>query len=228
MTRPRTRLYLLTPPIVADVDAFAAALTAALDAGDVACLQIRLKDPETNAPAPDDEILRLGEKIVPLAQGYDVAVLINDRPDLAVALNADGVHIGQDDIPYKQAREAVGPDRIVGVTCHASRHLAMVAAEQGADYVAFGAFSQTQTKTPKSSADPSILTWWQEMMEAPCVAIGGIGVNDARPLATAGADFLAVSSGVWAHSGGAAAAVAKFNAELDATFARWSDPSTSG
>lgn len=221
MSRPRTRLYLLTPPVVTDADGFVRDLEAALSAGDVACLQLRLKDPATGAPAPDEAILALGRRITPLAQGFGVAVLVNDRPDLAVALGADGVHVGQDDAPYRAARKAVGPDAIVGVTCHASRHLAMVAAEAGADYVAFGAFGATQTKTPKAAADPDILAWWQEMMETPCVAIGGIGVADAGALADAGADFIAVSSGVWGHPDGPAAAVRAFNAELDDAAARW-------
>jgi thiamine-phosphate pyrophosphorylase len=110
----------------------------------------------------------------------------------------------------------MGPDRIVGVTCHDSRHLAMDAAEAGADYVAFGAFFETATKEPKSRADLEILTIWQETMQTPCVAIGGITVETARSLAAAGADFLAVSAGVWAHPQGPAAAVAAFNLEIAA------------
>jgi thiamine-phosphate pyrophosphorylase len=155
-------------------------------------------------------------KLAPAAQAASVAVILNDRPDLAAALGCDGVHIGQSDATYAEARRAMGRDRIVGVTCHDSRHLAMVAAEEGADYVAFGAFFDTATKTAQFRTDPEILSIWQETMETPCVAIGGITVATARELARAGADFLAVSAGVWAHPDGPGAAVAAFTREMAA------------
>jgi thiamine-phosphate pyrophosphorylase len=180
-------------------------LNHALDGGDVASLQLRLKD------VSDDEILRAGERLIGIAQSRDVAFIVNDRPDLAKRLGADGVHVGQEDAPYAEARALLGPDKIIGVTCHDSRHLAMEAVEAGADYVAFGAFYPTATKKPKSRAEPELLTWWQEIMEAPCVAIGGITVANARPLVEAGADFVAVASGVWDHPQGPAAAVQVFN-----------------
>lgn len=148
----------------------------------------------------------------PITQDRDVAFIMNDRPDLAAECGCDGVHVGQQDAAYDEARRIVGADAIVGVTCHASRHLAMEAAEAGADYVAFGAFFPTTTKEAKTRADPEILVWWQEMMTAPCVAIGGITVENCPALVTAGADFLAVASGVWNHPEGPACAVEDFNA----------------
>jgi thiamine-phosphate pyrophosphorylase len=199
------RLYLVTPQKV-ELRTFAEELKRALEAGDVACLQLRLKD------IGDDEIRRAAEALMPIAQARDVAFLINDRPDLAAELEADGAHIGQEDATYAQARGVLGRDKIVGVTCHDSRHLAMEAAEAGADYVAFGAFYPTQTKQPKAAADPEILRWWSELMVVPCIAIGGITVDNGRPLVEAGADFLAVSAGVWVHPQGPAAAVKAFNA----------------
>jgi thiamine-phosphate pyrophosphorylase len=198
------RLYLITPPKI-DPAAFRDQLAAALDGGDVACLQIRLKE------ASDDEIRRATDILRPIAQDRDVAVLMNDRPDLAAELGCDGVHVGQEDTGYKEARRIVGADAIVGVTCHNSRHLAMVAAEQGADYVAFGAFYPTGTKDPKARAEPEILQWWSELMEVPCVAIGGITVENCAPLVEAGADFLAIVAGVWDYKDGPAAAVRAFN-----------------
>lgn len=210
MSAPACRLYLVTPPALPDLDAFAAALDEALSGGDVAALQIRLKDVE------DAAIGAAVRRLAPVAQRAGAAVILNDRPDLARALGCDGVHIGQEDAPYAVARRAMGPNAIVGVTCHDSRHLAMEAAEAGADYVAFGAFFETGTKSPKTRADPEILTIWQETMETPCVAIGGITVETARGLARAGADFLAVSAGVWAYREGPAAAVAAFNREMAA------------
>ena len=201
----RCRLYLITPPKL-EPRAFAETLKRALGAGDIASLQLRLKD------VPDENIVRAVELLMPVAQAADVAFILNDRPDLASRLGCDGVHIGQEDASTAEARTALGPGRIVGVTCHASRHLAVEAAEAGADYVAFGAFFPTATKEAKTHADLDLLTWWSELMVVPCVAIGGITVQNAAPLIAAGADFLAVSSGVWDHEGGPAAAVKAFNA----------------
>jgi thiamine-phosphate pyrophosphorylase len=163
----------------------------------------------------DDEVLRAGERLMRITQPRDVAFIVNDRPDLAKRLAADGVHVGQEDASYDEARGLLGPDKVVGVTCHASRHLAMEAAEAGADYVAFGAFYPTATKDAKAHAEPEILTWWQEIMQIPCVAIGGITTDNGAPLVEAGADFLAVSSGVWDHAHGPKAAVAAFNMLFD-------------
>lgn len=218
----RCRLYLITPPEVRDIDAFAAALESALDAGDVASLQIRLKDRD-GVSAPDDHVRALVRRILEPTQSRGVAVLLNDRPDLAAELGADGVHVGQSDMAQPDrslaaARRLLGPDRIIGVTCHDSRHLALEAGEAGADYVAFGAFYPTDTKSTTAVPELDLLTWWQQMIELPCIAIGGITVDNARPLVEAGADFLAVSAGVWRHPRGPAAAVAGFNALFDAVF----------
>jgi thiamine-phosphate pyrophosphorylase len=207
MSEPICRLYLITPPRF-DAAAFSSHLSAALDADDVACVQVRLKDVD------DETIRRACDILRPVAQDRDVALILNDRPDLAAETGCDGVHVGQDDMPYEQTRRLVGGDGIVGVTCHDSRHLAMVAAEKGADYVAFGAFFATGTKQPKSWTDPEILAWWSELMTVPCVAIGGISVDNCYPLVEAGADFLAVSAGVWEHPAGPAAAVKAFNDEI--------------
>ncbi|HCX66292.1 thiamine phosphate synthase [Parvibaculum sp.] len=209
MSDQACRLYLITPPRI-EPRAFADTLKAALDAGDVASLQLRLKG-ENETPPDADAIRKASEILMPLAHSYDVAFLINDRPDLAAELDADGAHIGQTDLAYDETRKLLGPDKIVGVTCHASRHLAMEAGEAGADYVAFGAFYKTDTKSPISMAEPDILTWWSELFELPCVAVGGITVNNAAPLVRAGADFLAVSSGVWSHEAGPATAVRELN-----------------
>lgn len=208
---PETRLYLITPPVI-DPKVFAEDLKAAVDAGDIASLQLRLKDGERTAS--DNAFRHAAEAVLPICHEYDIALLINDRPDLAVKLGADGVHVGQDDVPYAEARRLLGPDRIVGVTCHNSRHLAMEAAEAGADYVAFGAFFATDTKQPKTRAEPEIVAWWSGLMEIPCVAIGGITAENCIPLIEAGADFLAVSAGIWKYPDGPAAAVKAFHAAI--------------
>jgi thiamine-phosphate pyrophosphorylase len=200
----RCRLYLITPPRF-ELKAFAAVLEQTLAAGDVASLQLRLKD------VADEVIGEAVRVLKPIAQKKDVAFILNDRPDLAADFDCDGVHVGQEDAPYDEARRFVGPNKIVGVTCHDSRHLALEAAEAGADYVAFGAFFPTSTKDAKTKAEIELVQWWAEIMEIPCVAIGGITVANAAPLIEAGADFLAVSSGVWDHAAGPAAAVREFN-----------------
>lgn len=177
---------------------------AALDSGDIACAQIRLKG------LSDDEIARVVDVLRPPAQQRGIAVLLNDRPDLAFETGCDGVHIGQEDSTYAEARKAIG-DGIVGVTCHDSRHLAMEAGEKGADYVAFGAFFPTETKEAKGHADLDLLRWWTELFTVPAVAIGGITVDNCAPLVQAGADFLAVCGGVWNHPEGPEAAIKAFN-----------------
>lgn len=208
MNKERCRLYLITPARF-DPAPFADDLSAALDAGDVSCVQLRLKDVD------DDAVRRAAEILLPIAQAREVPLVINDRPDLAAETGADGVHVGQQDADYQAARAAVGADGIVGVTCHDSRDLAMRAGEQGADYVAFGAFFPTATKEPKTRADPEILKWWSGLFVVPCVAIGGITIENCATLVRAGADFIAVVSAVWNHPKGPAKAVADFNNAID-------------
>ena len=208
----RCRLYLITPPRV-EPASFVETLAIALDAGDVACIQLRLKD------VGDDDVRRAADRLRPVAQDRGVAFIMNDRPDLAAATGCDGVHVGQEDARYEDARALLGEDAIVGVTCKNSRHLAMEASEKGADYVAFGAFFDSATKPrtdpTRQPADLEILRWWSEMMTVPSVAIGGITVDNCPPLVEAGADFLAVIAGVWSHPDGPAAAVKAFNRVFD-------------
>ena len=206
--RPACRLYLITPPGIPDPVAFARDLEAALDAGDVAALQIRLK------AAEDAVVLATVAVLKPVAQARGVAVILNDRPDLAARSGCDGVHLGQGDASVAEARRLMGPDAMIGVTCHDSRELAMEAAEAGADYVAFGAFFPTMTKATTHRPDPELVTIWQETVEIPCVAIGGITAANAGGLARAGADFVAVSAAVWQHPQGPARAVEEITASL--------------
>ncbi|MEK9645871.1 MAG: thiamine phosphate synthase [Alphaproteobacteria bacterium] len=203
------QLYLITPPSFdGGVDAFADVMKAAFDGGPVACIQLRLKD------ATDDEVRAATDVLRPIAQDRDIAFIMNDRPDLAAETGCDGVHVGQDDTPYAEARAIVGDDAIVGVTCKASRELAFAAGEAGADYVAFGAFFASNTKQVTTPADTEILSFWQESMTIPCVAIGGITVDNCETVIDAGADFLAVASGVWDYAAGPGAAVKAFNEKM--------------
>ena len=243
---PPCRLYLISPPSI-DLAVFAKSLENAFSGGDVGSFQLRLKN------ASDNEIMEAARALIPICHAHDAAFIMNDRADLAALCNADGVHIGQEDLSTLSRRERggaslgegpvsvaskgphpnplpegegisamaairsiVGPDRVIGVSCHDSKHLAMEAGEHGADYVAFGAFYPTKSKSPEALAKygtpmPDILEWWQAFMVLPCVAIGGITPSNCQPLVKAGADFIAAITAVWEHPEGPGKAVEEFN-----------------
>jgi len=213
--RPRTNLYLITPPHLTDEDTFTATLLAVIATGCVTALQIRLKE-DGGDRIDMGATRRLAGAVMDKAQAAGTAIFINDSVELAVELGADGVHLGRSDMPIKEARALLPDDMIIGATCHDSRHLAMQAGEDGADYVAFGAFYPTTTKDASTTATPDLLDWWQELFELPCVAIGGITLENAAPLIAAGADFIAVSAGVWQYEHGPVAAVKAFDTLLNA------------
>ncbi|MEO7602969.1 MAG: thiamine phosphate synthase [Sphingomicrobium sp.] len=196
----RCRLYLISPQDVGG--AFPDRLKAALEPGLATAFQLRVKDVESHALA------RLAEPLQRICSDAEVAFIVNDSIALAKRLGADGVHLGQSDGEVGEARAALGPEAQIGRTCHDNRHLAMQAGEEGADYVAFGAFYETTTKPSNYRPDPSILAWWSTLFEIPCVAIGGITPANAAPLVEAGADFLAVCQAVWGADDPRAAAAA--------------------
>jgi thiamine-phosphate pyrophosphorylase len=198
--RGRCELYLISPQEVGD--AFPDRLRAALEPGVATAFQLRVKD------MADDELARLAEPLQRICADADVAFIVNDSMHLAQRLGADGVHLGQSDGDIRDARALLGPGAQIGKTCHDNRHFAMNAGEAGADYVAFGAFYPTTTKPSHYRPDPSILTWWSTLFEMPCVAIGGITPDNARPLVDAGADFVAVCQAVWGKDDPAAAVLA--------------------
>ena len=203
------RLYLVSPPSL-EVSSFRKQLGDAFAGGDVGAFQLRLKDAE------DADILKAAKELMPICNERGVAFILNDRPDLAAQLGADGVHLGHDDMPVAEARAIVGPEIVIGATAHASRHIALEAGEQGADYVAFGAFYPTTSKPQEKiekwgTPTPDILEWWQAFMLLPCVAIGGINAANCAPLVTAGADFIAAITAVWNHPKGSKEAVKEFN-----------------
>ncbi|NYF32085.1 MULTISPECIES: thiamine phosphate synthase [Sphingopyxis] len=207
MKTPTCQLYLISPLDVGGD--FPVRLEEALSAGPVAAFQFRIKNVDQHDAA------RLAEPLQAICAAQEVAFIVNDDVALAKRLKADGVHLGQGDGDPREARRLLGPDAQIGVTCHDSRHLAMDAGEAGADYVAFGAFFPTTTKAVEHHPEPEILTWWQGLFELPCVAIGGITTANAKILVDAGADFLAVSGGVWGHPEGPAAAVRAFTDILE-------------
>jgi thiamine-phosphate pyrophosphorylase len=201
--RPPCQLYLISPLEVAGD--FPQRLEEALAAEPVAAFQFRVKGLDQH------EAARLAAPLLEICRAREVAFIVNDDMGLAKRLGADGVHLGQGDGDPRDARALLGAEAQIGVTCHDSRHLAMEAGEAGADYVAFGAFFPTTTKGTSHRPDPSILSWWARLFEMPSVAIGGITPENAPALIAAGADFLAVSSAVWSHLQGPAAAVAEFS-----------------
>jgi thiamine-phosphate pyrophosphorylase len=205
--REPARLYLISPQQVGG--GFPDRLKAALGGGAVAAFQLRVKN------TPEDELARLAEPLQRICADAGTAFIVNDSMQLAKRIGADGVHLGQSDGDIREARALLGPAAQIGRTCHDSRHLAMEAGEAGADYVAFGAFYPTTTKPSDYRPDPSILSWWSALFEIPCVAIGGITPENAKPLVDAGADFLAVCQAVWSNDD-PAAAVAAFEPILKA------------
>ena len=205
---PQCQLYLISPADVSGT--FADRLARAIDAADpalpVSAFQLRLKGLDQHACA------RAAEPLQAVCAARDVAFIVNDDVSLAKRLGADGVHLGQGDGSPREARAVLGAEAQIGVTCHASRHLAMEAGDAGADYVAFGSFYPSSTKASEHRPELDLLEWWHGLMEIPCVAIGGITPANCRPLVEAGTDFLAVSASVWANSDGLdeAAAVQAF------------------
>lgn len=209
---PGCKLYILTPAQI-DLRVFPGLLREAINAVPqiVGAVQLRLKDVD------DHVFVDAAEALLTICHDFDVPLIINDRPDIAADVGADGVHVGQQDTDYAKAREIIGAEGIVGVTCHDSRHLAMVAGEQGADYVAFGAFFPSSSKDAKFHPEPEILEWCSSMTILPCVAIGGITADNCQPLVTAGADYLAVIGSIWNHPDGPAAGVLAFKEPLTAS-----------
>jgi len=203
-------LYLISPLDVGG--AFPERLERAFDAAPAAAFQFRVKDLDQH------EAARLAEPLQRICADRDVAFIVNDSISLAKRLGADGVHLGQADGSVAEARQQLGRDAQIGVTCHDSRHLAMEAGEAGADYVAFGAFFPSGTKETRHRAEPELLSWWQSLFELPCVAIGGITAENCAPLIEAGADFLAVSGAVW--NGDEAAAMRAFAGQLSSVSRR--------
>lgn len=195
-------LYLISP--LETGGDFPAQLRAALSAASVAAFQFRVKGLDQHKSA------KLAAPLQEICGEFGTAFIVNDDVALAKRINADGLHLGQGDMRLSDAREILGHDIQIGVTCHDSRHLAMEAGEAGADYVAFGAFFPSTTKETAHQANIDVLQKWAAIMEVPCVAIGGITPGNAKPIVDAGADFIAVSGGVWNDPKGADHAVKRF------------------
>lgn len=188
------QLYLISPEVT-EVEAFLPQLEEALSVGPVGAFQLRLKH------ASDADILRIAAPLMAMCHRYNTMFILNDRPDLAAQLGADGVHLGEEAERYEEARRLLGEAAVIGISCYGSLDRAVEFAEKGASYVAFGAFYPTTTKEPKARPEPEILSWWVRNSVIPCVAIGGIDANNCTPLLQAGADFIAVVRSAWQGTG---------------------------
>ncbi len=180
-----------------------------LDNADIACVQLRIKD-KTN-----DDWERAIETLMPICWKRDIAFILNDRVDLTKRFSADGVHIGKEDMTYTMARSILGKDKIIGVSCYASKDSAMDAAEEGADYVAFGSAFPSSTKENAPLVPLSVFEDWVMAVKTPCVAIGGITAQNCAPLVKAGVEFVAVIGQVWNHADGAAAGAKELQKAID-------------
>src|SRR5882672_11316998 len=185
--RPKPRLYLVTP-LVADADAFAAQLSAALDAGDVAAVLLRL------APADERSMINAAKALGRVAQDKDAALLLDGHADLVARAGADGAHV-TGLAEFTAALEQLKPERIAGVGGLSTRHDAMVAAEAGADYVMFGEPDGMGAR-PAFDAIEERIAWWAEVFEAPCVGYAA-SIDEVAPLVQAGADFVALGDWLW-------------------------------
>lgn len=153
-----------------------------------------------NKAASFDRQLLEAKHLCQLCQDNNVVFLVNDHLDLAIQVDADGVHLGQGDTPLETAREKLGSDKIIGITCHDSLKLATEAENQGADYIAFGRFYPSQTKPGASPAMPGIISQAKQLLNIPVAAIGGITPQNVAPLLEQGADMIAVIHGIFGQA----------------------------
>jgi thiamine-phosphate pyrophosphorylase len=218
MQNDKCKIYLISPPKF-EIEDFSKKLEEALATNLVAVFQLRIKDLAEDGTytkkADEQKIIEIANKLKPILKKYNVPFILNDNPKLAKQLGADGVHLGDEDMSVKEARELLGETFIIGASCYASKDKAYTAGEEGANYVAFGAFYETQTKKPKGKPTLDLLKFWSEYTTLPSVAIGGIKPHNTKPIADAGADFIAVVTGVWDYEKGVAQAILDYQKALN-------------
>jgi len=193
MNRHLCGIYAIANDSLMTSEHFLAAVEGAL-AGGVQLLQYRNKAP---AAQPADRRAAIGYELLELCQQYQVPLLINDDLEFCAEIGAQGVHLGQRDGDCRYARARLGPDAIIGITCHDSLTLAQTAAADGADYVAFGRFFSSVTKPDATPAALDTLSRARKQLDIPLVAIGGINADNGASLIEAGADMLAVIHGLF-------------------------------
>ncbi|MCI4664421.1 MAG: thiamine phosphate synthase [Neomegalonema sp.] len=202
MSDPTPRLYLNTP-LIFEPKPFADELAHALDAGDVACVRLRLKG------ASADELRFAIDALAPICHSRDTALILADHWRLAKEMGLDGVHLEENRTAVREARAELGPDAIVGASCGASRDAGMRAGEVDASYVSFGPIVADPALEAGDIAPLELFAWWQQMIEIPVVAEGGVTPEAAEKLAPY-ADFIAASKEVWKYEDGPAAAVRRY------------------
>jgi thiamine-phosphate pyrophosphorylase len=183
-------IYLISPQRIRGVK-FYKELHQVLKTNRVRYFQLRLKNISIN------NLLIVSKKIKKIARKNNVKFLINDKPFIAKSVNADGCHIGQKDMDFIKSRKILGKNKIIGVTCHNSKKLALKAKKRGANYIAFGSFFKSSTKKSAFKANLGILRWAKKKINMPTVAIGGINSFNYKKILSNGADFIACSSYIW-------------------------------
>ena len=183
-------IYLISPPKIRGNE-FYKELNWVLKTNKVKYFQLRLKK------ISDRNLLKISKKIKKLVKKNNVKFLINDKPLVAKAVDSDGCHIGQKDMDFVSSQKILGKNKIIGVTCHSSKKLALKAKKYGANYVAFGSFFKSSTKKSALKANLTILRWAKKKINMPTVAVGGINSSNYKKILSSGADFIACSGYVW-------------------------------
>ena len=183
-------IYLISPQKIRGVK-FYKQLNIILKTNKVRFFQLRIKKISTS------QLLKISKKIRKITKKNKVKFIINDNPFIAKKINADGCHIGQKDLNFKKSRKILGENKIIGVTCHNSKVLALKAKREGADYVAFGSFFRSNTKKTLYKANITILRWAKKKINMPIVAIGGIDNFNYKKILRNGANFIACSNYIW-------------------------------
>ena len=183
-------IYLISPQKIRGAR-FYSKLDQVLKTNKVKYFQLRLKKISTL------NLIKISRKIKRITRKNNVKFLINDKPIIAKMVGADGCHIGQKDIHFVSSRKILGKNKIIGMTCHNSKKLALKAKKYGANYVAFGSFFKSSTKKSAFRANLAILRWARKKINMPIVAIGGINSSNYKKILSNGADFIACSSYIW-------------------------------
>ena len=199
-----SQIYLISPPKIELLN-FSKRLEKALKTNSVPVFQLRLKE------YSNSELIQIAKEIKKICDNNNCLFLLNDSLEIALNIGANGVHLGAEDGSILSARKNSPKNFLIGASCYDSRHLAMEAGEQGADYLSFGAFFESKTKKSRGNPSLEILEWSNEILNLPTVAIGGITADNCAPLVKSDVDFLSVISFVWDHPEGEEVALMKLS-----------------
>ena len=183
-------IYLISPQKIRGLK-FYEELNKVLKTNKIKYFQLRLKKTSIS------NLLKISKKVKTIVKMNNVKFIINDKPLVAKMIDADGCHIGQKDMNFRNCRKILGKNKIIGITCHNSKKLALKAKKYGANYVAFGSFFKSQTKKTAFKANLAILRWAKKKINMPTVAIGGINSSNYKKILLNRADFIACSNYIW-------------------------------